>query len=45
VVVQGICDANKIFWSVCVGEPGGVHDGGQFKYSILCRQLQTHEIL
>jgi hypothetical protein len=35
VVMQGVCDMDKIFWSVCVGEPSGVHDGEQFKYSNL----------
>lgn len=33
MVVQGICDANKVFWSVCVGQPIGCHCGQQFKYS------------
>ncbi len=33
MVVQGICDANEVFWSVCVGQPSGVHCGQQFKYS------------
>jgi hypothetical protein len=31
IVVQVVCDANKIFWNVYVGQPRGVHDGGQFK--------------
>ncbi len=31
----------SFFWSVCVGQQGGVHDGGQFKYSNLYRYLQT----
>jgi hypothetical protein len=35
MVVQGICDANQVFWIVCVGQPYGVHHGGQFKYFIL----------
>jgi hypothetical protein len=35
MVVQGICDANKVFWILCVGQPNGVHHGGQFKYFIL----------
>jgi hypothetical protein len=28
IVLQVVCDANKLFWIVCVGQPGGVHDGG-----------------
>jgi hypothetical protein len=37
VVVQNVCNTNKIFWSVHVGQPNGVHDGGQFRYSTLYR--------
>ncbi len=37
VVMQGVCDMDKFFWNVCVGQHGGVHDGGQFKYSNLYR--------
>lgn len=36
IVLQGVCDANNIFWNVCVNQfGGGVHDGGQFKMSNL----------
>ncbi len=31
IVLQVVCDANKIFWNFCVGQLGGVHDDGQFK--------------
>lgn len=37
VVMQGVCDMDKFFLNVCVGQLGGVHDGGQFKYSNLYR--------
>ena len=37
IVLQGVCDSKKIFWNVCAGQPGGVHDGGQFKLSSLYR--------
>ena len=30
VVLQGIYDMDRIFWNVCAGQPGGVHDVGQF---------------
>ena len=30
VVLQGVCDMDRIFWNVCTGQPGGVHDVGQF---------------
>ena len=45
IVLQGVCDSKKIFWNVCAGQPGGVHDGGQFKLSNLYRQLRNREIL
>ncbi len=28
IVLQAMCDADKIFWNVCVDQLGGVHDGG-----------------
>ena len=30
IVLQGVCDANRIFGNVCAGQPGGVHDAVQF---------------
>jgi hypothetical protein len=45
IVLQANCDANKIFWNVCAGQPGGVHDGGQFKISSLYRDLKNRDIL
>jgi hypothetical protein len=45
IVLQGVCDANKIFWNVCVGQLGGVHNGGQFKISSLYRDLNNWDIL
>jgi len=31
IVLQAVWDVNKIFWNICASQPGGVHDGGQFK--------------
>jgi hypothetical protein len=45
IVLQGVCDSHKIFWNVCAGQPGGVHDGGQFKVSSLYKDLRKREIL
>jgi hypothetical protein len=28
IVLQVVCDVNKIFWNICVGQPKRVHDGG-----------------
>ena len=30
IILQGICDMDRIFWNVCARQPGGVHDAGQF---------------
>jgi hypothetical protein len=45
IVVQAVCDVEKIFWNVCAGCPGGVHDGGQFKTSSLYQQLRRQQVL
>ena len=45
IVLQGVCDAKRVFWNVCAGQPGGVHDGGQFKSSSLYQQLRDRSIL
>jgi hypothetical protein len=45
IVVQAMCDVDKMFWNVCVGCLGGVHDRGQFKTSSLYKQLRRQQIL
>ncbi len=45
MVVQVVCDANKIFWNICANQPRGVHHGGQFKRCSLYAQLKSREIL
>ena len=35
IVLQGVCDSNKMFWNVCARQPGGVHNVGQFDVSSL----------
>ena len=45
LVLQAVCDSQKIFWNVCASQPGGVHDGGQFKVSSLYKSLRRREIL
>ncbi len=44
-MLQAMCDANKIVWNICVGQPKGVHDGGKFKRCNLYAQLKYQEIL
>jgi len=34
-----------MFGNICVGEPGGVYDVGQFVVSSLATQLSTRQIL
>jgi len=45
IVLQGVCDTNRMFWNVCAGQPGGVHDASQFVVSSLATQLSTRQIL
>ena len=45
IVLQGICDAERIFWNVCACQPDGVHDACQFVISSLHAQLSTRRIL
>ena len=45
IVLQGVCDSNKMFWNVCAGQLGGVHDVGQFVVSSLAAQLSSRQIL
>jgi hypothetical protein len=41
IVLQGVCNINKIFWNVCIGQLRGVHDKKQFKISSLYRNLKN----
>ena len=45
IVLQGVCNADRIFWNECAGQPDGVHDAGQFVVSSLHTQLSTRRIL
>lgn len=45
IVLQGVCDADRIFWNVCAGQPGGVHDAGQVAVSSLHTHISTRRIL
>jgi hypothetical protein len=45
VLLQGVCDANKLFWDVCVRSPGGTHDATHLRNSDLWARLRAHEIL
>jgi hypothetical protein len=28
IMLQVLCDVDKIFWNICASQPGGIHDGG-----------------
>ena len=45
IVLQKVCHLNKLFWNVCAGQRGGVHDTGQFVVSSLTAQLNSRQIL
>ena len=45
VLLQVVCDSERFFWNVCVGQSGGVHDAAQFAWSKIYTQLRRHEIL
>ena len=45
IVLQAVCDTNRMFWNVCAGQPGGVYDAGQFAVSSLSAQLSRRQIL
>ena len=45
VVLQGVCDMDRIFWNVCTRQPSGVHDAGQFRWSSLYHELYQRHIL
>jgi hypothetical protein len=41
IMLQVLCDVDKIFWNICASQPRGVHDGGQFKRYNLYAQLRS----
>ncbi len=40
IMLQVLCDVDKIFWNICASQLGGVHDGGEFKRYNLYVQLR-----
>jgi hypothetical protein len=45
IVLQAICDMDKLFWNVYYLVPSKIVDGGQFKVSFIYQQLRTCSIL
>jgi hypothetical protein len=34
-----VCNMDRVFWNICIGQLGGVHNGSQFQWSSLYTQL------
>ncbi|XP_024520164.1 protein ANTAGONIST OF LIKE HETEROCHROMATIN PROTEIN 1-like [Selaginella moellendorffii] len=45
VLLQGVCDSDKIFWDVCCNAPGGLDDVTHLRASSLWRRLINREVL
>lgn len=45
ILLQGVVDSNKLFWSVVCKAPGGVHDSTHFKECDLYKQLKQGKVL
>jgi len=45
ILLQGVCDGDKIFWDVCCNAAGGLDDRAHFKASSLWTKLRNKEVL
>ncbi|KAG6543027.1 hypothetical protein Mapa_015523 [Marchantia paleacea] len=45
VLLQGVCDADKVFWDVCCNAPGGLHDAIHLRSSSLWLKLKEGRVL
>eukprot|EP01018_Ginkgo_biloba_P006963 Gb_28010 [translate_table: standard] len=45
VLLQGICDAQKVFWDVCVNALGGAHDARHWSCSAIKNKMQMRQVL
>ncbi|GLJ14703.1 hypothetical protein SUGI_0238360 [Cryptomeria japonica] len=45
VLLQGVCDADKVFWDVCCNAPGGLDNATHFRASSIWNRLGVGEIL
>jgi hypothetical protein len=45
ILLQGICDYNKVFWSVCARQPGSCHDATHLRSSQIWEQLRGGQVL
>jgi hypothetical protein len=45
ILLQGICDYNKVFWDVCCRAPGGTHDATHLRSSGIWEKLRENLVL
>lgn len=45
VLLQGVCDADKVFWDVCCNAPGGLDNSTHLRASSIWGRLKNGEIL
>lgn len=45
VLLQGVCDADKVFWDVCCNAPGGLDNSTHLRASSIWSRLKDGEIL
>eukprot|EP00249_Psilotum_nudum_P008794 c21511_g1_i1 orf=771-2153(-) len=45
VLLQGVCDADGIFWDVCCNAPGGLDNATHLRASSLFRRMREGELL
>lgn len=45
ILLQGVCDSQKVLWDVCCNSAGGMDDASHFKASSLWRRLRNREVL
>ena len=45
ILLQGVCDADKVFWDVCCNAPGGLDNSTHLRASSIWARLKDGEIL
>ncbi|XP_051996795.1 uncharacterized protein zgc:113227 isoform X1 [Xyrauchen texanus] len=45
IVIQAVVDGEGLFWDLCVGNPGSIHDAGILKHSQLWNMLKDGQLM
>lgn len=45
ILLQGICDAQKVFWDVSINAPGGTDDATHWRTSAIFQKMQRREVI